>query len=94
MVADSRTAAGADRLRPLNEPRPIAVDLGRDGLPVRIVEHGRRQQIAAIQERWVIEDEWWREPLRREYLTVLTASGSVRTIYTDSIAGAWFAQAY
>ncbi|MGI9255227.1 MAG: hypothetical protein ACR2J8_15900 [Thermomicrobiales bacterium] len=70
------------------------MQLGRNGLPILIVERGRRQEIVAIQERWVIEEEWWREPLRREYLTVLLASGSVRTIYTDTIADQWFAQGY
>ncbi|MFM9106031.1 MAG: hypothetical protein ACKOWF_04955 [Chloroflexota bacterium] len=94
MVTDPGTAAGADRLRPLNEPRPIAVEAGRDGLPARIVERGRRHEIAAIQERWTVEDEWWREPLHREYLTVMTAAGSVRTIYTDILTGHWFAQSY
>jgi len=54
----------------------------------------RNEEIAAIQERWTVEDEWWREPLHREYLTVMTAAGSVRTIYTDTLTGQWFAQSY
>jgi hypothetical protein len=94
VVPDSRATPGADRLRPLNEPRPVAVETGPGGMPQRIIERGRRLEIVAIQERWLVEEEWWREPLRREYLTVLTATGGIRTIYTDIITDEWFSQEY
>jgi hypothetical protein len=63
-------------------------------MPQRIIERGRRLEIVAIQERWLVEEEWWREPLQREYLTVLTSTGGIRTIYTDTITGEWFSQEY
>lgn len=94
MVADSRAAAGADRLRPLNEPRPVAVETDAAGAPRTIVERGHRLAVARVQEEWLVEDEWWREPLGRRYYTVLTTSGSVRTVYTDIFTGAWFDQSY
>ena len=94
MVSHPGAEAGADRLRPLNEPRPVAVRLGRNGLPSGFEDRGRRQEIASIEERWVIEEEWWREPLRREYLTVMTTTGSVRPLYSDTITGRWFLQNY
>lgn len=94
MVADSGTAAGADRLRVLNAPRPAAVEAGPDGAPRSLVERGRRRRVAAVRDRWLVEEEWWREPIARAYWTVELADGGVRTLYTDIITGNWFAQPY
>ena len=94
MVADPGAAPGADRLRPLNGPRPVAVELAPDGQPGAIVDRGRRLPVAAVRDRWLVEDEWWREPLSRRYLELLLADGSVRTLYLDAVNGYWYAQVY
>ena len=94
MVADPGAAAGADRLRPLNGPRPIAVEAGADGRPAIVVDRGRRLAVAAVRDRWLVEDEWWREPLGRRYVEVLLADGSVRTLYLDTFTDRWYAQSY
>lgn len=94
MVADSGTAASADRLRMLNAPRPVAVEADPDGTPRSVVERGRRRRVTTVRDRWLVEDEWWREPIARAYWTVELADGGVRTLFTDTISGAWFAQPY
>ncbi len=94
MVADPGAAAGADRLRPLNGPRPVAVETGPDGHPRVVVDRGRRLGVEAVRDRWLVEDEWWREPLSRRYLELLLADGSVRTLYLDVTNGHWYAQTY
>lgn len=94
MVADPGAAPGTDRLRPLNGPRPVAVELAADGRPGAIVDRGRRLAVAAVRDRWLVEDEWWREPLGRRYLELLLVDGSVRTLYLDTFTDRWYAQAY
>lgn len=94
MVADPGAAAGADRVRTVNAPRPVAVETGPDGAPRVLVERGRRRPVAAVRDRWLVEEEWWRDPIARAYWTVALADGCVRTLFTDTISGRWFAQAY
>lgn len=94
MVADSGAAGGVAGLRPLNAPRPVVVEAGPDGAPRMLVEHGRRRPVAAVRDRWLVEEEWWREPIGRAYWAVELADGGVRTLYTDIFSGAWYAQAY
>lgn len=94
MVTHPGATAGADRLRPLNEARPVAVHLTADGHPAVIVERGRPWPIATVRDRWLVEDEWWRTPLGRRYIEFLGVDGSVRTLYLDTFADKWYAQTY
>ena len=95
MVASPGTASGADRVRPLNLPRPVQVALdARSGLPRILHERGRRREIARIQDAWQVDDEWWREPVSRHYLQVVLRDGALRTLFHDRIADRWFAQSY
>src|SRR5207248_1445785 len=58
----------AAELRPLNAPSPVRVELDRDGRVVGLWRQGRLtpRRIAAVQDRWRIDDEWWREhPIAR-----------------------------
>jgi hypothetical protein len=50
--------------------------------------------VAAVRDRWRIEDEWWREPISRRYYQVVLDDGTVRTLYRDAIGDRWFEQAY
>ena len=93
MVTHPRAALRPDQLRPLNRPRPCEVTAER-GLPVALVEGGRRVAVTAIHDRWRIEDEWWRQPVSRRYFTVLAEDGVHRTIFHDAAADRWFAQRY
>ena len=85
----------------MNPPRPVAVltrrpapGAGTDSEPVALVENGRRCPVARVEERWCVEDGWWRRPVSRRYLRLALADGRVRTVYHDREADAWFAQAY
>jgi hypothetical protein len=93
MVKDSRTAARADQLRPLNRPREIEVQVV-DGGPVAIIDGGHHTEIERIQDCWRIDDEWWREAIQRCYYQVALASGRIRTIYHDVQLNTWFEQGY
>jgi hypothetical protein len=95
MVTSARTETSADRVRPLNLPRPVQVEIDPgSGLPLVLRERGRSCRIARVQDAWHVDDEWWREPIRRRYLQVVLADGSLRTLFHDRRADRWFAQSY
>ncbi len=95
MVSHSRTAASAPALRPLNQPRPITISThGETHRPVGLIERGRHHPIARVQDSWCIEDEWWREPIRRRYYQLVLNDGNLRTVYHDLVADRWYEQRY
>lgn len=93
MVTDSGTPSRADQLRPLNEPRPVEVTI-RDGLPVSLTIGRLHGTITEVQDSWIIEDEWWRQLIDRQYYVVLLEGGPARTIFHDRAADTWYAQDY
>ena len=93
MVSHSRTPARAGQLRPLNQPKQIDVVVERDR-PAVLIDRSHRHRIEQIQDTWVIDDEWWRDPISRQYFQVLLEGGTVRTIYHDRTSDTWHAQSY
>ena len=94
MVKNPGTEIRPHQLRPLNQPRPTTVQTAR-GRPVSLVDkHGQRVEIAAIEEEWSIDDEWWRDRLQRHYFRVRLAHGPLRTIFLDGESARWFEQSY
>ena len=82
-------------LRPLNAPTPLRVQLDDRGRIVSIWRQGRLtpRTIAAIQDRWRIDDEWWREhAVSRMYYEVVLDDGTLLTIYQDLRTDTWFEQ--
>jgi hypothetical protein len=93
-VASSARGRASD-LRPLNAPSPLRVDLDGDGRVVAIWRQGRLapRKIAAVQDRWRIDDEWWREhAIVREYYELLLDDGTLLVAYHDLLQDAWFEQ--
>ena len=63
------------------------------GLPAA-VRTKLRQAVIAIENRWRIDDEWWRsEPVSRLYFVVLFASGQRLVLYKDLTDSQWYRQA-
>lgn len=88
MVADPRTKVRAHRLRPLAGPRPLQVEVGAHGIPRSLIFEGARRQVEAVQDRWRIDDEWWREvPLSRMYYELRLEGERVVTVYRDLSSG-------
>jgi hypothetical protein len=94
MVPNPRATAGADSLRPLNQPRPITILADPGGYPAALVD-GHHPRLVRVQDTWRIDDEWWRDPIARSYYhVVMLDDGTLRTIYHDLVDGRWYEQAY
>lgn len=95
MVPHPRAPLGARDLRPLNAPVPVAVQVDDAGTPLAVQRGGwpRPRAVAQVQDRWRLDDEWWRErPIARLYHTLLLADGTRLTVYRDLLADAWYEQ--
>jgi hypothetical protein len=96
VVAHTRTPARPHRLRPLGEPRPVAVEADGERRPVAVtLRAGERLRVAEVQDVWRIDDEWWRErPVSRMYYAVLLEDGRTLIAYRNLVNDRWFKQAY
>ena len=94
MVQDTRKTLRADTYRPVNTPEPVDVEEDSSGLPLA-VRSPRRQAIKTVEDRWRIDDEWWRrQPVSRLYYEVLLISGQRLVLYKDLIKNCWYRQSY
>jgi hypothetical protein len=91
--AELRPVTDAPRLRPLGRPRPADVRVDDLGEPIHVRLPGRpARRVEAIREAWRIDDEWWREPISREYRAVVLDDGRHVTLYRDLLDGRWYVQ--
>jgi hypothetical protein len=82
-------------LRRLNVPIPIQVEADSEGCPLAVQRRGWPcpRAVARVQDRWRIDDEWWRaRPISRLYHTLLLDDDTLLTVYRDLLADAWFEQ--
>lgn len=69
----------------------------RTGTPREVRVVGRWHTVSRVANRWMVETDWWRTPVRRLYLRLLlsgrgrTASGEGECVelYRDLETGAW-----
>jgi hypothetical protein len=94
------------KLRPLNVPHPIRVQVDRQGRPILLYPDWKTRdrqgegeagpskplEVAAILEEWRIDDEWWRAPISRRYTMLVLDNGHTMTIYHDLVHGGWYRQ--
>lgn len=93
MVPDSGKTLRTGTYQPLNTPEPVHIE-EKDGLPVA-VRLSRRQVVTAIDDRWRIDDEWWRsQPVSRLYYAIRLSLGQRLVIYKDLINQSWYRQPY
>ena len=93
MVAPARAPLRTDRLRAVNEPRTVTVELHESGL-MKVGRLGGRSvgNVEAILESWRIDDEWWRQQISRSYLELLLEGGKRVVVFQDLMTGLWFMQ--
>jgi len=94
VVENTGKTLRADTYKPVNTPEALKIEEDASGLPVA-VRLKRRQAVATIEDKWRIDDEWWRaEPVSRLYYNVLLASGQRLVLYKDLVTGGWYQQEY
>ena len=76
----------------MNLPQPVDVVADAAGRPCAVGVGGRLRKVARIRDRWRIDDEWWREPIRRMYFAVEYADGTQETLYQDLVNQTWHRQ--
>jgi hypothetical protein len=86
---------GTDRLRALNVPQQVDVELDAAWQPgvvrTRLNPHDERR-VEAIGEVWRIDDEWWRVPIHRRYVEVIFEGGKRVVLFEDLVAKEWWIQ--
>lgn len=94
MVAPARTPLRTDRLRAVNEPSPVTVEVDGAGVPEAVGRLGGLAvgKIESVNETWRIDDEWWRHTISRLYYEVMFEGGKRVVLFQDLITGNWFMQ--
>jgi hypothetical protein len=100
MVAPARAPLRTDRLRTLNEPQMVAVELDAAGVPKAVKKQLRRSGgqeatatvVETTLETWRIDDEWWRQLISRRYFAVILEGGSRVVLFEDLVTHEWFMQ--
>jgi hypothetical protein len=92
VVQNSGKALRTDAIK-LNTPEPIRVKEDHSALPIMVKMASRLVGIKVVDDRWRLDDEWWRnDPVSRLYYAVLLVSGQRLVIYKDLIANCWYKQ--
>jgi len=68
---------------------PITVTCDALLAPVSFAWNGHRHTISAIQERWRVDEGWWKRRVWREYFALITHSGLLVLIYHDVRIDTW-----
>ena len=80
-------------LRPLGQPHVGTVRTDEFGEPEFVSLPGKpTRHVEIIREHWRIDEGWWRQPMSREYRTVILDGGGNITLYHDLLKGLWYVQ--
>ncbi len=64
---------------------------GREpGVPATVRTEAGWRRIERVATRWVVETDWWRRPVRREYVRCLLAGGECCELYRELDTDGWF----
>jgi hypothetical protein len=92
VVTDTGKTLRPDAFKPVNLPESVGVEEGIAGVPAVLLAE-RKQPVKSIEDRWRIDDEWWRsEEISRIYYVVILKSGQRIVVFKDLIKGNWWKQ--
>jgi hypothetical protein len=86
------TRNGADRLRALNVPKHVEVELDANRQPAVVKMPDDVHAIEFVNEIWRLDDEWWRQSISRRYYEVVLEEGKHVVLFEDLVTGEWFLQ--
>jgi len=64
------------------------------GQPTMLVTPKTEERVMQIQDVWIVQDEWWRAEIDRQYFALLMVNGELRTVFHDRVEDAWYEQTY
>ncbi len=67
----------------------VQVETDTSGTPQRLRMDGVTSGEVGICNHWRVDDDWWREPVARDYFKLVTRDGLLCTIFLDEIRGTW-----
>ena len=95
MVQNTGETRRPGSIRPLRAPLELRVITAEGNIPEAMVVGGSRLHVAAIQDRWRIDDEWWRpNTVSRAYYQLTLEDGRTLTVFNDLISSRWYQQSY
>jgi hypothetical protein len=59
------------------------------GMPAAVHTPTGWQDVAGVANRWRVETDWWRAPVRRDYFRCLLADGECVDLYQDLGDASW-----
>ncbi|TMD02152.1 MAG: hypothetical protein E6I76_10060 [Chloroflexi bacterium] len=65
------------------------VRAGPDGGPAAVRTGGGWREVTRTVNRWVVETDWWRAPVRREYRRCLVAGGDCLELCRELDSPRW-----
>ena len=65
------------------------VRAGPDGGPAAVRTGGGWREVTGTGNRWVVETDWWRAPVRREYRRCLVAGGDCLELCRELDSPRW-----
>jgi hypothetical protein len=71
------------RREPPPPSRSAGVRVAADGSPVAVLTPAGWREVVCTVNRWVVEIDWWRAPVRREYRRCLVAGGECLELCRD-----------
>lgn len=93
MVPPARTPLRTDRLRAVNTPVAVSVELDASDQPLAVATvRGTECGVEAVLETWRLDDEWWRVPIARRYVEAVLDGGRHVVLYCDLGTGEWWMQ--
>lgn len=76
----------------MKSPSPIRVHTDEEGSPAILHQKRKKLRVVAVRERWRIDDEWWRDPISREYFALVLEDGRPLILFRDLVTGGWYGQ--
>lgn len=70
----------------------VQVTADAEGIPLRFIFRGQTHRVAAIANRWRVDEGWWAQRIWREYFKLTTTSGLLVTLFHNLLADTWFLQ--
>ena len=75
--------------RLIDPPPELTVALHPQRAPGRITGEALRGDAVPIN-RWLVDQDWWDQPVRREYWKVLISETLLAEIYQDLATDRWY----